>query len=270
MVTYRITTFIALCVCLIFIFYYPWTGFFLLPLWVGLCLLLWKVAMVPVPEPERAIIFRLEVFHHIAKSGYVFFLPAFDRVAGTFAVKEEHLDVKVTQFYPAEAKDKMTCNMELAWRISSDVEGRVSDKMREMVLMSDEQRKKLLEQVVISIVRQLGLSYTGEQLKDNRIREGFCTTARQAANEILDSFGLTIERLFWRGTGPIADVQDAQVRGLVEGEEVSAMVKAIKKIREELGEQTSAEDLYAMYEFIKMMKSGGYNPFNRGGGNRPQ
>lgn len=265
MATYRIITFIALCVCLVFIFYYPWTVFFLLPLWVAFALLLWKVAMVPIPDPERAIIFRMEVFHHISKSGYIFLLPTFDRVAGTISLKEELHDVKVTQFYPADSGEKMTCNIELAWRIRQDVEGRVTGKVREMVLMEDEQRKKLVEQIVISIVRQLGLSYTAAELKDNRVRESFCTTARQAANEILESYGLTIERLFWRGTGPIADVQEAQVRGMVESEEVKAMVKAIETIRERLGPGTSAEDLYAMYEFIKMMKSGGYNPFNRGG-----
>jgi hypothetical protein len=264
MTTYRIITGIALCVCLVFVFYYPWTVFFLLPLWVAFALLLWKIAMVPISDPERAIIFRMEVFHHISKPGYVFLIPTFDRIAGTFAVKEEPLDVKVTQFYASDGKDKMTCNIELAWRVRNDVEGRVSEKVREMVLMDDEQRKKLVEQIVISIVRQLGLGYTSAELKNNQMRERFCSTARQAANEILENFGLTIERLFWRGTGPIHDVQEAWVRGQVESEEVSAMVNAIKTIREQLGGDTNAEDLYAMYEFIKMMKSGGYNPFTRG------
>lgn len=270
MTTYRIITFIAACVCLVFIFYYPWTVFFLIPLWVAFALLLWKVAMAPISEPERAIIFRVEVFHHISKSGYVFLIPAVDRVAGTISLKEEQHDVKVTQFYPSDSSEKLTCNIELAWRIRHDVEGRVTGKVREMVLMEDEQRKKLVEQVIISIVRQLGLGYTSAELKDNRMRETFCTSARQAANEILESYGITIERLFWRGTGPIGDVQEAQVRGMVESEEVKAMVKAIETIRERLGPGTSAEDLYAMYEFIKMMKSGGYNPFNRGAGGRPQ
>ncbi len=49
--------------------------------------------------------------------------------------------------------------------------------------------------------------------------------------------------------------------------EVDSMVKAIKKIREELGETVSAEDLYTMYEYINLMKHKGTTPFQPG--NKP-
>jgi hypothetical protein len=262
MTTYRIICFIALCVCLVFVFYYPWTAFFLLPLWIAFALLLWKVAMTPVSEPKRAVVFRMEVFHHIARSGYIFLMPGLDRIEREISVGEEIMDFKVPQFYTADG-DRPTCNLEVAWKIRNDVEGRVSDRVREMVLMSDELRKKLVEQTVIGIARELALSYDAIQLKDNRVREGFCTTVTQAANEILTGHGLVIERIFWRGSLPLPEVQKAQVEGQVAETEVKSMVKAIKAIREDLGESVSAEDLYALHEFIKMMRRGGMNPFNR-------
>jgi hypothetical protein len=57
------------------------------------------------------------------------------------------------------------------------------------------------------------------------------------------------------------------VQSMVAEEELKSMVKMIKTIREDLGENVSAEDLYTMHEFIKMMRRGGMNPFNR---NAPQ
>jgi hypothetical protein len=262
MTTYRIICFIALCICLVFIFYYPWTVFFLLPLWVAFALLLWKVAMEAVSEPKRAVVFRMEVFHHVAKSGYIFLMPGLDRIEREVSVAEEILELRVPQFYTADG-GRPTCNLEVAWKIRNDVEGRVSDKLREMVLMSDEHRRKLVEQVIIRIARELALSYVTDQLKDNRVREGFCTTVTQAANEILNSHGLVIERTFWRGSFTPSPVLDAQVQGMVAAEEVKSMVNMIKTIREDLGENVSAEDLYAMHEFIKLMRKGGMNPFNR-------
>jgi regulator of protease activity HflC (stomatin/prohibitin superfamily) len=264
MMTYRILCFLALCICLVFIFYYPWTVFFLAPLWVAFAFLLWKIAMVGISEPNRAIIFRLEVFHHVAKSGYTFLMPGLDRVERMISTAEQMMDFKVPQFYTADG-ERPTCNLEVTWKVRNDVEGRVADKVREMALMNDEHRKKLVEQSAITITRQLALSYTSDQIKDTRIREGFCTTVRQAANEILHGYGLTIERVFWRGSMPYPEVQGAVVRGLVEEAEVKAMVKAIKMIREELGDSISAEDLYTMYEYITLMKNRGINPFDRGG-----
>ncbi len=266
MTTYRICCFVALCICLVFIFYYPWTVFFLLPLWVAFILALWKVAMVAVSEPKRAVIFRLEVFHHIARSGYIFLMPGLDRIEREISIAEEMLEMKVPQFVTADGQ-KPTCNLEIAWKIRNDVEGRVGDKVREMTLMTDEHRKKLVEQTVIRMARELALSYVTDQLKDNRIREGFCTTVAQAANEMLNSHGLVIERIFWRGSFTPTPVVDAQVQGMVAEEELKSMVKMIKTIREDLGENVSAEDLYTMHEFIKMMRKGGMNPFNR---NAPQ
>ncbi len=264
--TYRILCFIALCICLVFIFYYPWTVFFLLPLWVAFILLLWKVAMVAVSEPKRAVIFRMEVFHHIARSGYIFLLPGFDRIEREISIAEEMLELRVPQFVTADGQ-RPNCNLEIAWKIRNDVEGRVNDKVREMALMTEEHRQKLVEQTVIRMARELALSYVVDQLKDNRIREGFCTTVVQASNEILNSHGLTVERIFWRGSFTPPPVLDAQVQGMVAEEEVKAMVKMIKTIRADLGDNVSAEDLYAMHEFIKMMRKGGMNPFNR---NSPQ
>lgn len=262
MTTYRILCFIALCICLVFIFYYPWTVFFLLPLWVAFILLLWKVAMVAVSEPKRAVIFRLEVFHHIARSGYIFLMPGLDRIEREISVGETMLDFKVPQFFTADGQ-RPTCNLEVAWKLRNDVEGRVNDRVREMVLASDEHRQKIVEQAVIRMARELALSYVSDQLKDNRVREGFCTTLVQAANEMLNSHGLVIERIFWRGSLPLPDVQKAEVEGMVAAAEVKSMVNMIKTIREDLGENVSPEDLYAMHEFIKMMRKGGMNPFNR-------
>ncbi|HEY7348719.1 MAG TPA: SPFH domain-containing protein [Ktedonobacterales bacterium] len=262
MTTYRILCFITLCICLVFIFYYPWTVFFLLPLWVAFILLLWKVAMVAVSEPKRAIIFRLEVFHHIARSGYIFLMPGLDRIEREISVAEELLELKVPQFVTADGQ-RPNCNLEIAWKIRNDVEGRVSDKVRETALMPEERRQKLVEHTLIRMARELALSYNYDQLKDNRIREGFCTTVVQAVNEMLNSHGLVVERIFWRGSFTPPSVLDAQVQTQVAEEEVKAMVKMIKTIRDDLGENISAEDLYAMHEFIKMMRKGGANPFNR-------
>src|ERR1051326_7999743 len=148
MTTYRIFCFVALCMCLVFIFYYPWTAFFLLPLWVGLILALWKVGMVAVSDPNRAVIFRLEVFHHIAKSGYIFLMPGLDRIEREISVAEEMLELKVPQFVTPDGQ-KPNCNLEIAWKIKNDVEGRVGDKVREMALMTDEHRKRLVEHTII-------------------------------------------------------------------------------------------------------------------------
>ncbi|HEY7127320.1 MAG TPA: SPFH domain-containing protein [Ktedonobacterales bacterium] len=263
MTTYWSMIGIVACACLAFLVLYPWTIYFFLPLCLIFALLLWKAAVQPISDPERAVIFRLEVFHRIADSGYVFLVPTFDRVARIFTIKEEPLDVTVTQFYPAESREKMDCHIELAWRIQDAVKGKVTGNVRQMVFMDGEQRKKLVEQVVISISRQLGSYYTEDQLDDNQVREAFCHKVRQAANELLESWGLTIERLFWRGYVPIRAVQEAKTRGVVQRTEVEAMVKAIQLIQKELGPEVSAEDLYAMYEFIKIRKSGGDNPFIR-------
>lgn len=261
MTTYWSIIGIVACACLAFLLYYPWTALFFLPLCLIFALLLWKAAMWPVSDPERAVIFRLEVFHRIAEPGYVFLVPTFDRVAGIFTVKEEPLEVTVTQFYPAESREKLDCHIELTWHIMDAVKGKVTGNVRQMVFMDEGQRRKLVEQVVISIVRQLGAYYPEDQLEDNLVREEFCAKARQAANELLESWGLTIARLFWRGYLPIRAVQEAKTRGAVQSVEVGAMIHAIQLIQKELGPEVSAEDLYAMYEFIQLRKSSGENPF---------
>jgi len=262
MTTYRLLCCATLCLCLVFLFSFPWTVFFLFPLWVAFVILLWKVAMVAVSEPKRAVIFRLEVFHHIARSGYVFLLPSLDRIEREISSRALMLAFKVPHFFTAD-QQRPTCNLEVVWKISQDVAGRVSETVRAMVLMSDERRQTLVEQTVIRVARELALSYTSAQLKDNRVRDDFCTTLLQAANEMLMHSGLRIERIFWRGSFPLPAVEQAEDEGDVAEVQVRSMVQMIKTIRDELGEDVSAEDLYFLHEWLKLMREGGMPPLNR-------
>jgi regulator of protease activity HflC (stomatin/prohibitin superfamily) len=257
---FRVLTVITLIAGVILYLYYPERLVLIVLGAIVVLTLLFFLTLRPVPEPDRAIVYRLAKFHHIDGPGYVFLVPTFDKIEGALDMgMQEALKFDVPQIRTADNKPIKT-NLEVSWRIHPDVNGRVNAKVKSMILMTPDQRAALVEEVVISMGRQVVSSYNEAQLSTAAAREAAAATMLDGANEILEGYGLQVDRVFWRGTTPPKPVSEAKVQTLVAQEQAESLIKTVEAIRTRLPDM-QPEEFLALQAWLDM--------FRRGGGGSP-
>jgi len=251
---------VTVCAGLVLYLYNP-DHWVLIVLGVAVVLtLLFFITMRPVHEPDRAVVYRLARFHHLAGPGYVFLVPTLDKIQGALDMGiQEPLKFDVPQVRTADNKTVKT-NLEVTWRIHPDVNGRVNSKVKSMILMKPEHRAALVEEVVIAMGRQVVNSYAEVQLGTAAARESAAATMMDGANEILESYGLVVDRVFWRGTTPPKPVSEAKVQAMVAAEQAESLIKTVEAIRTRLPDM-QPEEFLALQAWLDM--------FRRGGGSAP-
>lgn len=261
--TYNILVFVAACVGAVLFFYATQgpkpnvTGIALLIAAVVFLfsILLWFITMRPVDDPDRALVFRLARLDRVDGPGYIFILPGYDRLAGTIDMGPHLHPIEVPQIRTADGQPIRT-NLEVTWRISPNVRGRIPERMRAMVLADDKARSSLVEETVIVMARQVIATYTGEQIGPAHVREEASLTIAQAANELLEPSGLFVERIFWRGSGYPAKLSVAKLEGAIRQTEVDTLIESVEKIKKRLPD-VPAEELLALAAWLDMYRRGG-------------
>jgi regulator of protease activity HflC (stomatin/prohibitin superfamily) len=217
--------------------------------------LLFFITMRPVPEPDRAVVYRLAKFSHLDGPGYVFLIPTFDKIEGTLDMAtREPLPIEVPQIRTAD-NEQVRTNLEITWRIHPDVQGHVSGKVKNMILMSEESRKALILEIVINMARQVVSMYTAKQLNSAAAREAAGATMMDGANEILEGHGMLIERVFWRGSPANAKVLEAKVESMVAAEHADSLIKTVEAIRTHLPDM-QPEEFLALQAWLDMFRRG--------------
>jgi regulator of protease activity HflC (stomatin/prohibitin superfamily) len=243
------------CVGVVLFLYYPGRALLIAAVLFLFSLFLWFLTMRPVPEPDRALVYRLALLDHVAGPGYIFLVPGFDHIEGTLDMGPHEKAIEVPQIRAADAQYVRT-NLEATWRIHPGVQGRVSDKVRATILMDDAHREKLVEETVIQVARTVVNNYTAEDLRPAAVRENATLTMTEAANEILESYGLQVERIFWRGSPYPGKLSEAKLEGAVRLEEVETLISSVEAVRKRLPD-LPPEELLALAAWLDMYRRGG-------------
>lgn len=155
------------------------------------------VTLRPVFDPNRAIIFRLATLHRVAGPGYVFVLPLLDHVETELDMGERESRLALIDGRTADG-GKLSPRLEVTWRIHPHVRGKPSAQIRAMLLLPEERRAKLVDEVVLGATRRVISDYTLPDLTHAGARESAMTTVAFLANDELALRGLLVERVFWR------------------------------------------------------------------------
>ena len=255
---YRLITIIVIGLAVLLYLEVPYftQNYVLLVLGVVVVLtLLFFITMRAVAEPDRAVVYRLAKFSHLDGPGFVFLIPTFDKIAGALDMSTQGpIEINVPQIRTIDLEAVKT-NLDVTWRIHPDVQGRVTGKVKNMVLMTPARRESLIEEVVINMARQVVSMYTSKQLNSAAVREAAAATMMDGANEILESSGIYVERLFWRGTTPPAKVLEAKVEAMVAKEQAESLIKTVEAIRTHLPDM-QPEEFLALQAWLDMFRRG--------------
>jgi regulator of protease activity HflC (stomatin/prohibitin superfamily) len=251
---FRVMVFVAACVGLVLYLYYPDRLWLILVCDIAALSLVFWITLKPVPEPDRAVVYRLAAFHHIAGPGYIFLFPVLDRIEGVLDMTPNETKVEVTQVRTFDNLYVRT-NLEVTWRIHPDVRGHVPDKVRSMIHMTQQAREKLVEETVIHIARQVVNSYTREQLGPAANREAASATMVEGANEVLQQSGLLVDRIFWRGSPFPSKLLEAELEGSVRLQHAETLIKMVEAIKNRLPE-LQPEEFLALQAWLEMFQRG--------------
>jgi hypothetical protein len=143
------------------------------------------------------------------------------------------------------------------------VQGRVNAKVKSMILMQEDnehgkvhQRSALVEEVVINMARQVVSSYTQTLVAPAAAREAAAATMMDGANEILETYGLQVDRLFWRGSAFPSKLSEAQLESAIQLEHAESLIKTVEAIRTHLPDM-QPEEFLALQAWLDMFRRGG-------------
>jgi len=173
-----------------------------LVLGAGICLALvvgafCLVAVRPVREPRRAIVYRMATLHRVAGPGYVWLMPFVDRIEGQITMGEHEAQI---QSAGARTEDGhlLKARLEVTWRLSLAVRGRPAPAVRQTLLLPDERRAKLVEEAITrAAVRAIG-RYPLAALNGADTRDEVVAALTAEAARDLAANGLEVVRVFWR------------------------------------------------------------------------
>lgn len=253
--TYRVLVIVSIIAGIILFLYFPERAL-LIALGVLLfSLFLWLLTMKPVPEPDRAVVYRLQMLHHIAGPGYIFVTPFLDHIEGSLDMRPRQLNIEVPQIRTGDGSPVRT-NLEVTWRIHPDLRGRLGPRARAIVLVDDQHREKVVEEETIKIARQVVSGYTGKDLGTAAAREAAMATMREGVNEKLLSYGLLVDRVFWRGSGYPAKLAMAKLEGAVRLEHTQTLIAMIEAFKQRLPEM-QPEEIMALDAWLDTFSHGG-------------
>jgi hypothetical protein len=252
---YRVGLFAGVCVMVVLYLYFPQRWPLILLGMVVYAILLWVVAMRPVAEPMRGVVYRLATLHHIAGPGYVFLFPLFDRIEGYLDMRPSLLEIEVPQIRTADNAPVRT-NIEVTWRLHPNTRGRVSHPVRTTLLMREAERKKLVEETVILMARQIVSSYTIAQITPATAREAASATVTEGANEILEPQGIIVDRIFWRGSQYPAALTQAKLASAVRLEHAESLIATVEALKKRLPDM-QPEEFLALQAWLDMFRRSG-------------
>lgn len=170
----------------------------LVVLCAGLVALGCMLTLRPVFDPNRAVVYRLATLNRIAGPGYIFVLPLLENVESVLDMGERETRVKLADARSCDGA-MLAPAFEVTWRISPGVRGRVAPRVRATVLMPEERRAKLVDEVVSRCGRLVLSEYSRAELALAEARESAARTIALDANDALAARGILVERVFWRG-----------------------------------------------------------------------
>ena len=212
-----------------------------------------KACMRRVDEPERPIIMRLGLIHHLGPSGVFFLAPWIESLGDVVSMKPEYLEFTVTQLNAGDG-DGVYMNLELTWRLRPDLD-RIDEMTKLVLYKTIEQRRKFVEQGITVVARQLIHSYTSDQLKPADTREYVTEILRNAVNEYFAGSGIMIDTIFWRGSNPAKEVQEAKLKAKVVHEQVQGMVRDMELVKQRFPD-ISAEEFLAYSAWMDLIRRG--------------
>jgi hypothetical protein len=168
-----------------------------LALVAGFCVL----TLRPVFDPDRALIFRLATLHRVAGPGYVFVIPWLERIESELDMGEHETRVRFTDAHSSDGVP-LAASLEVTWRIHPGVRGRLPSQLRATVLMAEERRAKLVDEVITRAARRVLADYSRTDLAHTGARDGAAQTIAHVANDELVLRGLWVDRVFWRAWVP--------------------------------------------------------------------
>ncbi len=225
---------------------------------------IWVTCMRRVNEPERAIILRYGHIHHLSPSGIFFMLPWAETMGDLVNMKPESQEFTITQLHAGDGEG-VYMNLELTWRIRPDLDT-IDEQAKQFLLKTPDQRKTYIEHSVNVVARQLVQDYTSDQLKRADARERAIDIIRTAINEMLEPSGVMIDSLFWRGSSPAKELNDAKLKVKIAHEQVQGMLTDIEAVRERLPD-VPAQEFLTYQAWIELIRRGVSPP---GAPNMPQ
>ncbi|MGH2515921.1 MAG: SPFH domain-containing protein [Ktedonobacterales bacterium] len=172
------------------------------PTGIGVALLavffvLRMIFLRPVLDPNRALVFRMATLHRVAGPGYIVVVPLLERLDSELDMGERESRVKLAAAHTADGTPLTPC-FDITWRIAPEVRGKPPRVVRTMLLMPEERRAKLVEEVVSRAARRTINAYGRIQLARAETRDSAALTMAFEANDELEHRGLVVERVFWR------------------------------------------------------------------------
>lgn len=152
----------------------------------------------PVFDPNRAVVYRLATLHRVAGPGYIVVLPWLENVESELDMRERETRVKLADARTGDGA-LLAPVFEVTWRIHPNVRGRLSPRVRSTVLMPDERRAKLVDEIVSRCARLILAEYGRADLTLAEARESAARSITLDANDSLAARGILVERVFWRG-----------------------------------------------------------------------
>jgi hypothetical protein len=253
--SYGVGIFAGICVMVVLYLYYPQHWPLILLGMVVYAILLWVVAMHAVAEPSRGVVYRLATLHHIAGPGYTFLIPVVDHIQGYLDMRPMLLEIEVPQIRTADNAPVRT-NLEVTWRLHPNIRGRVSHPMRATLLMREPERKKVVEETVILMARQIVSSYTIAQITPATAREAASATITEAANEILEPQGVMVDRIFWRGSQYPAALTQAKLTSAIRLEHAESLIATVEALKKRLPDM-QPEEFLALQAWLDMFRRSG-------------
>ncbi len=214
---------------------------------------IWVTCMHRVNEPERAIILRYGHIHHLSPSGIFLVLPWAETLGDLVNMKPESQEFTITQLSAGDG-DGVYMNLELTWRIRPDLD-KIDEQSKQFLLKTSDQRRTYIEHSVNVVARQLIQEYTSDQLKRADARERAIDIIRTAINEMLEPSGAMIDTLFWRGSSPAKELNDAKLKVKIAHEQVQGMLTDIEIVRQRLPD-VSAEEFLAYQAWLELIRRG--------------
>lgn len=253
--TYRAIVYAAVVAGIVLFLYHPNRALLIIVSVALFSLLLWLVAMRAVPEPDRAVVYRLQMLHRIDGPGFIFVTPLLEHIEGLLDMRLRQLNIEVPQIRTGDGQPVRT-NIEVTWRIHADLRGRLGPRTRAIVLVPDEQREKVVEEEAIHIARQVVSGYTMRDLGTAAAREAAMATMREGINEKLVSYGLQVDRVFWRGSAYPAKLLEAKLEGAVRLEHAQTLISMIEAFKQRLPEM-QPEEIMALDAWLDTFSHGG-------------
>ena len=151
----------------------------------------------PVRDPYRAVIFRMARLHRLAGPGLVFVMPFVERIEGALDTGERETGVTVMNVRTGDGQS-LNLRLEVTWRLDPCATGRLSQRMRTTMLLPEERRAKLVDELATSAARHVVADYTLADLTSPSARASVCSAIAYTANDTLIPSGMLVDRVFWR------------------------------------------------------------------------